>query len=75
MRYAALTKGYNIEDLAKNSTFEEVYFLLLYEKLPTTSELEEFKIKIHNNRWIPAYVQDVLERIPKEAHPMVSLEL
>ena len=27
-------RGYNIEDLARDSTFEEVFFLLMYERLP-----------------------------------------
>jgi citrate synthase len=39
--------GYNIVDLAKESTFEEVYFLLLYERLPTAEELSALRVKIH----------------------------
>jgi citrate synthase len=33
--------GYNIRDLADNSTYEEVVYLLLYDKLPKQSELSD----------------------------------
>jgi 2-methylcitrate synthase len=32
-------RGYNIEELAEKSTFEEVFYLLLFERLPLNSEL------------------------------------
>ena len=32
-------RGYPIEDLAEHSTYEEVTYLLLYEKLPTRDQL------------------------------------
>ena len=32
-------RGYLVQDLAKNATFEEVAYLLLYEKLPDKAEL------------------------------------
>ena len=35
-------RGYNIEELAKNSTFEEVFYLLLFERLPLKHELDAF---------------------------------
>ena len=35
-------RGFSIEDLAQHSTFEEVYYLLLFERLPTSSELDIF---------------------------------
>ena len=31
-------RGYNIEELAAKSTFEEVFYLLLFDKLPTVAE-------------------------------------
>jgi 2-methylcitrate synthase len=33
-------RGYNIEELAEKSTFEEVFYLLLFERLPLKSELD-----------------------------------
>ena len=37
-------RGYDILDLTKKSNFEETSFLLLHDKLPTKSELENTKI-------------------------------
>ena len=35
-------RGYNIIDLAAHSTFEEVFYLLLFERLPLQDELTAF---------------------------------
>jgi citrate synthase len=43
----------------------------LHERLPTFEEAEVFQKKIHAYRWLPVYLQDTLERIPKDAVPMV----
>jgi 2-methylcitrate synthase len=63
-------RGYSIYDLAEHSEFEEVAYLLLYGKLPNNSELTEFKNRIQNKRDLPQALKEVLERIPKDAHPM-----
>ena len=68
-------RGYNIFDLAENSTFEETTYLLLYGKLPTREELDEFKRKVVSYRAIPAEVIDTLRKIPKTTHPMAALEV
>ena len=39
-------RGYNINELAEKSTFEEVFYLLLFEKLPNEKELEVFSERI-----------------------------
>lgn len=46
-------RGYNIFDLCAYSTFEEVSFLLLHGHLPTCNELEEYKNKLVNYRFLP----------------------
>lgn len=63
-------RGYNIKDLADNCQFEEVAYLLQFEKLPTVSELEDYKGKLKAARTLPAPLKTVLENIPKDAHPM-----
>ena len=63
-------RGYNIEELAAKSTFEEVFYLLMYNTLPTIPELEAFTKKIAASRTIPAALASVLEKIPQGAHPM-----
>ena len=42
-------RGYMVQDLAENATFEEVSFLLLYEKLPNQDELAAFKQQLAAN--------------------------
>ncbi|MEK0321060.1 MAG: citrate/2-methylcitrate synthase [Nitrosopumilus sp.] len=43
-------RGFNILDLAKNSTFEETAYLLLHDNLPTKSQLDEFSTKLSEAR-------------------------
>jgi citrate synthase len=46
--------GYLIEDLVKNTTYEEVTYLLLYGELPTGDQLAEFSGRIFQGiltRW------------------------
>ncbi len=64
-----LYRGYTIHDLAQNSTFEEVVYLLLYGSLPTTSQLERFDAELKANRELPAQVFEVIHLV-KDAHPM-----
>ena len=62
-------RGYNIHDLAENSTFEETSFLMLHGKLPTKSELGEFDQTLREARQLPAPIIDIITSI-KDAHPM-----
>jgi 2-methylcitrate synthase len=64
-----LYRGYNIDDLARNSTFEETVYLLLYGKLPTVKELSDFDAQLRANRTLPREVLQVIE-IVKASHPM-----
>ena len=63
-------RGYNINELAENSTFEEVFYLLLFERLPSLKELNQFTERIAEQRYIPMHLKQILERIPTTAHPM-----
>jgi len=63
-------RGYNIKDLAEKACFEEVVYLLLYEKLPTQEELDNFIRKISTLREIPKPLQIILENLPASADPM-----
>ena len=67
-----LYRGYNIHDLAEQSTFEEVIYLLLYAKLPSQQELADFDRILRANRRIPDEVIQVLELV-KNSHPMDAL--
>ncbi len=63
-------RGYDIVELARNSTFEEVAFLLVHGELPTQSELKDYVKKLKGLRELPALVKTALELIPSAAHPM-----
>jgi 2-methylcitrate synthase len=63
-------RGYDIVELAKKSTFEEIAYLLIHGDLPTESQLKDYRKKLKQLRGIPARVKDVLEQIPAATHPM-----
>lgn len=63
-------RGYAIEDLATYATFEEVLYLLLEERLPTRSELGVYEQRLRSAAALPEILADVLEKIPRETHPM-----
>ena len=66
-------RGYTIEDLSANSTFEEVIFLLWNNRLPKKSELEALKKDLNQNMTLdPSYVQ-ALKGLPTDVHPMAWL--
>ena len=63
-------RGYDIVELARKSTFEEVAYLLIHGDLPTESQLKDYRKKLKSLRGLPAQVKTVLEQIPAAAHPM-----
>ncbi len=62
-------RGYSIHDLASQSTFEEVGYLLLHGELPNASELAGFQAELGAARELPGGVIDVI-RATSHAHPM-----
>ena len=63
-------RGYDVVDLAENTTFEEVAHLLLYGKLPNTLELNNYVKKLKSLRGLNPELRNALENIPKTSHPM-----
>jgi 2-methylcitrate synthase len=63
-------RGYDIADLAKNCSFEEVAFLLLRGHLPSATELAGYVAHLKSLRGLPASLRAVLRAIPAAAHPM-----
>ena len=63
-------RGYDISELADGASFEEVAHLILYGALPTKSQLDAYQSRLRKLRALPKSVTDVLERIPRSAHPM-----
>jgi len=62
--------GYDVADLAENSTFEEVAYLLFNGELPNQQQLTDYKNALFSMRDLPAALKSVLKLIPKDAHPM-----
>lgn len=67
-------RGYLVQDLAENASFEEVAFLLLYEKLPDKAELREFRSRLLAERHLPSGMIEILKNLPKDALPMDVLQ-
>jgi len=67
-------RGYDIEDLAANASFEEVVYLLWSGSLPTAEELETLENELRSERALPAPVMEFLRNIPDDAHPMAVLQ-
>jgi 2-methylcitrate synthase len=63
-------RGYDIQDLAAQATFEEVAYLLIRGELPSPAQLASFRRELHQFRELPAVVKHALELLPVSAHPM-----
>jgi len=67
-------RGYLAKDLAGKVSFEEVAYLLLYEKLPDEEELKEFSSILTKERDIPQQLVSTMQNSPKDALPMDVLQ-
>jgi citrate synthase len=63
-------RGYSIEDLAKHSTFEETAYLLIYGRLPTRSQLDQFTNQLESYRALDPRLFDMIRKFPSESDPM-----
>ena len=64
-----LYRGYNIQDLAERSTFEETAYLLLHGSLPTVAELRGFDTQLKANRSLPNEILRII-RDTRDANPL-----
>jgi citrate synthase len=67
-------RGYRIEDLAENATFEEVCYLLLHERLPDEQALAAFDNRLKQKRPIPESIVTLLKTLPRSMTPMDMLQ-
>ncbi len=65
--------GYNIDTLAEHASFEEVAFLLWYDRLPTSDELDQLKNQLAAERALPRPVKEYIRSTSREAEPMAVL--
>lgn len=66
-------RGYDIDDLAPNATFEEIVHLLLYGTLPNRHQLEALKRELAACRALPEPLLAAMQNVPKTAWPMEVL--
>ncbi|MHC4232980.1 MAG: citrate/2-methylcitrate synthase, partial [Planctomycetota bacterium] len=67
-------RGYPISELAEHSNYEEVTYLLLYEKLPTKDELAKFSARMRQSRKLKPEVIEMIKWFPKGGSPMELLQ-
>lgn len=67
-------RGIRIEELAKNSTFLETAYLLIWGDLPTKAELSAFETEIRHHRRIKYRIRDMMKCFPETGHPMDALQ-
>ncbi len=68
-----LYRGYDINDLAKNSTYEETAYLLWNGRLPTKEQLDGFSIGLATKRDLPSGVTRIIETFPPDTNTMDAL--
>ncbi len=66
-------RGYNIHELAPNSTFEETCYLIWFGRLPKSQELDDISKKLAFSRSVPSQLIDAMKAMPKKALPMEVL--
>jgi len=66
--------GYDIEDLARRASFEEVAYLLWHGELPTRGALGQFNAELIAARHIPAELVQAFALMPKQTDPMRALQ-
>src|SRR5277367_4609792 len=65
--------GYPIEELVQSSSFEEICFLLWYQRLPRHEELENLQKLFRESRTLPPEIIPFIELMPHTSHPMDAL--
>jgi citrate synthase len=66
-------RGYDIAELTRKATFEEVVWLLWHGELPKKEELGSFAPWLVSSIELPPAVLDVMRTLPKDAHPMAAM--
>jgi citrate synthase len=67
-------RGYCIEDLARESNFEEVAYLLIRGRLPRKDQLAKFSRELASNRRLPSGLVASMDMLPLETPPMAVLQ-
>lgn len=63
-------RGYTIENLCEKSSFLAVSYLLMFNKMPSESELKSFENEIKEHSNLHASTLNLIKSFPTDAHPM-----
>src|SRR5690625_377491 len=66
-------RGYPIDELAQNSSFLEVAYLLIYGELPTDNEFAAWDQNIREHTMLHEDIKAFFDGFPRNAHPMAVL--
>ncbi|MEO5986304.1 MAG: citrate synthase [Candidatus Limnocylindria bacterium] len=66
-------RGYPIEQLAQQSSFLEVAYLLIWGDLPTQAKLDHFVAEVTHHTLIREEMRHFFDSFPADAHPMAVL--
>jgi 2-methylcitrate synthase len=66
--------GYDIDELARQATFEEVCYLLWHDELPTRVQLDRFQVELAAVRTIPDELVRMYGLMPRDTDPMRVLQ-
>ena len=67
-------RGYPIEQLARNSSFLETAYLLIWGELPTYFQLRDFENEVKMHRRVSFRIRDMMKCFPADGHPMDALQ-
>ena len=67
-------RGYDVNDLVENTSFEEVCYLMTRGELPNKKQLDEFKASIKEHYNLPEHVLELISVLPKEADTLTMME-
>ncbi|WP_207539445.1 bifunctional 2-methylcitrate synthase/citrate synthase [Sabulicella rubraurantiaca] len=66
-------RGYAVQDLCEEASFDETAYLLWNGELPNRSQLSAFQAEEKANRQLSPALLRVLRDFPKDAHPMDAI--
>ncbi len=68
-----LHRGYPIEQLAAQSSYIELCYLLLYGELPTKPELEDFRGRVTRHTMVHEQMHNFFRGFRRDSHPMATM--
>ncbi|SMO51714.1 citrate synthase [Paracoccus laeviglucosivorans] len=66
-------RGYPIEQLADQSNYLEVCYLLLYGELPTAAQMKDFETRVTRHTMVHEQMHNFFRGFRRDAHPMATM--